>query len=557
MTDYFGYQPSAMPSSGSQFDHYGTSEVVEYTPTNWDNVDIVKMWMMIQNQSDERAFAVADMWRRTAALLQATRDHLYRHAQVLAGKWTSDAGKYFLNQVGATLASLDEWHDVAKRHQEGLQQVANAIQTAQQKFPPLWERYQARERDQQSERDNGFLKNTFTLNWDGAESFDDVKRQFHEEAKNITKPLADAFFDVSVNSLYTSGRFKGPTNAVVTDRSSIPRGGPTRPGGGPARPRVGAPPPPPPRLAQRPGMPNSTDVPTAPPPPPLPDGVQLAGGVGVPTAPPPTAPTLPTTPAVNPPPSTPMLPSAPSNLAGNRAASPPSRPNLPGGGGGSGPGSGPGQGSRRGPAPGRPTLPGSQGPGGPRTGAPPAGRRGAPPSKPTLPGNTGGPSGMRPPGLGSKSAGKGGPATPRLPGSTAGPGAGGTPGRPATPQLPGRGAAATPGKPGAPATPGRGTPGAGQAPETPSTRPNLTGRGTGTNRPGGPTTGPDPSLGGRRGEPARAERDTERRPAEQERDTWVYVEGDGLWATESEAVAAVEAPAEHQPQQQGKALGQG
>jgi hypothetical protein len=37
----------------------------------------------------------------------------------------------------------------------------------------------------------------------------------------------------------------------------------------------------------------------------------------------------------------------------------------------------------------------------------------------------------------------------------------------------------------------------------------------------------------------------------------VYVEGDGLWATESEAVAAVEAPAEHQPQQQGKALGQG
>ncbi|MGK5675337.1 hypothetical protein ACSNOB_21145, partial [Micromonospora sp. URMC 106] len=48
------------------------------------------------------------------------------------------------------------------------------------------------------------------------------------------------------------------------------------------------------------------------------------------------------------------------------------------------------------------------------------------------------------------------------------------------------------------------------------------------------------------------------RRTEDEQETWEYGEGDDeLWTTESVAVGNIEAPAEHRPQQQGKALGQG
>ncbi|WP_236145922.1 hypothetical protein, partial [Verrucosispora sp. SN26_14.1] len=79
---------------------------------------------------------------------------------------------------------------------------------------------------------------------------------------------------------------------------------------------------------------------------------------------------------------------------------------------------------------------------------------------------------------------------------------------------------------------------------------------TGAARPA-PTTGPAPSLGGRRvGGSVPKPRTGQARDGEQE--TWEYGEGDDeLWVTESSAVGVVEAPAEQRPREQGKALGQG
>ncbi|MER7471756.1 hypothetical protein ABT351_13725, partial [Micromonospora sp. NPDC000018] len=92
------------------------------------------------------------------------------------------------------------------------------------------------------------------------------------------------------------------------------------------------------------------------------------------------------------------------------------------------------------------------------------------------------------------------------------------------------------------------TPGAGA-------RPDLTGRGAA--RPA-PATGPAPSLGGSRGGPAVPGARSAAHRAEDELETWEYGEGDDeLWTTEPAAAGSIEAPAEHRPQQQGKALGQG
>ena len=48
-----------------------------------------------------------------------------------------------------------------------------------------------------------------------------------------------------------------------------------------------------------------------------------------------------------------------------------------------------------------------------------------------------------------------------------------------------------------------------------------------------------------------------RRKDEENAESWEYGEDDELWLTDSDAVGTVDAPAEHRPQQQGKALGEG
>jgi hypothetical protein len=87
---------------------------------------------------------------------------------------------------------------------------------------------------------------------------------------------------------------------------------------------------------------------------------------------------------------------------------------------------------------------------------------------------------------------------------------------------------------------------------------DLTGR-TGAPGPKAPAAGPQPALGGRHGRlGAPGESAADRRASggasvDHELEAW---ESDELWVPESEAVGTIEAPTEHRPQQQGKALGQ-
>ncbi|MGC5054866.1 hypothetical protein ACLQ2S_25850 [Micromonospora sp. DT48] len=584
--DYYGWRPVSHPYAGITDDYAAerASQASPYEPTAWDSVNIEQMWEYVRKESDERTTALADMWRRAASLLQTTRDNLKRHADALDARWQSPAARVFMGRVGATLHSLDEWKEIATNNAAGLDQLASKIETAQRDMKELWQEYQA-EQTRQGERrrnDEGFQASDL-VDWipgvtgNDGKSYEDVQKEFHQRAKNITKPLADMYIDVYIHNISRGGKFKGPTDAVIVAPTLAP-GGPRPPGAPrPGAPVRGAAP-------NRPDMPNRPNLPTrpggeapaqptTPPPPNPPDGVGLAGGAAAPVAPPPTAPpvtTAPNAPAAPGPAVPPVAPPGPRPVNPNLTTPNSARPNaprttLPGSGGPGAPGS-------RGPAPNRPTLPGAGGPGS-GSGAPGGGRRGtAAPNRPTLPGNTGtgAPGGGRGrPGMGGR---PGAPTTPpasspRLPGSTAArPGQRGTtPGRPTAPppSLGGqRGATpASPARPGSPLTgkPATGKPTTGKpltGGGTAGPRPDLGGRtGAGTGRPA-PTTGPAPSLGGRRGGPT-APPPRKAAPRDDAEETWEYGDGDDeLWVTESSAVGVVEAPAEHRPREQGKALGQ-
>ncbi|MFG3419859.1 hypothetical protein ACIBTZ_23215 [Micromonospora sp. NPDC049460] len=578
--NYYGWTKPYDPGYSGNVDDYAaerSAQAAPYEPTQWDGVTVEQMWEYARKESDERTVALAETWRRTSSLLQTTRENLKRHADALDAKWRSPAGRVFMSKVGAALYSLDEWKDVADKTASGLEQLAGKIQTTQTEMRELWLEYKAEQEHQaQKAKDDEGVQFGDLFGMNNAKSYEDVQKEFHERAKNIVKPLADLYIDVYISNITRGGMYKGPTNAVVHTPSLAPR--PTRPGA-PAGPKPVAP-----TMSgdrpTRPDMPNRPDTPTTPTPPPppgLPDEVTLAGTVTAPPAPPgppPAAPPVTGTPATPPPP-TPVLP-----VAGGQGNPRPNAPNTtsrPGTPRTTLPGAGAPNPGTRSSAPNRPTLPGAGNPG---PGGNPA-NRGAAPNRPTLPGNTGTgrPGGPRSgaPGLGTRPTGPAAPpSSPRLPGSTAGPKrAGGTPARPASPppSLGGqrgtgpatpatsgpRAGSPTTGRPGTPPSAARPSTGGTRAggPLTPGTgaRPDLTGRGAA--RPA-PTTGPAPSLGGRRGGPAVPGSRSAAHRAEDESETWEYGEGDDeLWATESASAGTIEAPVEHRPRQQGKALGQG
>lgn len=561
--DYFGWRPVSVPYpyGGNSYFPYDYSDPNQrYEPTVWDKntTNIETMWGWIQNESDERVLAVAEMWRRIGVLLESTRNNLQRYATALAAKWESPAGEYFMQRVGATLYSLDEWRDAADSNCRGLEQLASTIKTAQQNFRSLWEQYIVEAADP----DKG-LQWSDTYDWIPGltgRTRQDVMDDYFERARDIIKPLADTYIDVYISHITQGTVFKGPTDAAVVYEEDLPIGGPGAPPGAPGG-APGAPP-----GAPRPGLPNTLglDAPAAPPvggqpqpapPPPLPDGLNLAGGTVTAPAPPPVATTPPggvgpapsPPPAVLPPGATPpgprpgnpgtVRPNLPPTPGGNRPNAParppgPPRPALPGAGGAP-PANNPGA---RGPAPKRPSLPGSTGPAGsgarpPAPGSRPAAGRTAPPAGPQLPGSTSG----RPARPAGSNAAR--PAAPP-------PSLGGQRPRPAAGKAPGPARLPAPANPGATAKP---------AP----VGPQLPGRAGPTKASGSVGRGPGPTLGGQRGPVPSGNGSRQQRKSDDQQQSWEYGDGDDqLWETESAAAGTIDTPVERRPKEQGRSLGQ-
>lgn len=524
MTDqYYGWAPTLAGFAGGGDDYVAdqAAQSTPYEPTQWDGVTIEQMWEYARRESDERTVALAETWRRTSILLQSTRENLKRHADGLRAKWRSPAGELFMSKVGAALYSLDEWKDVADKNANGLEQIASKIAQTQRDMRELWLTYQAEQKHQAQKRkaDEGIqFGDIFGLN--NGKSYTEVQKEFHERAKNIVKPLAELYIDVYISNISRGGKYKGPTKIAQVNPGQPPRpAGPNAPGG--LRP------PAPTALGGRPEWLARLDVTPSPSSPELSDGIGLAGGTV--TAPSPTPGPLPAaTPPISPTPvPAPLPPPVLRGVSGPGAAHPttpsttrPSnapRTTLPGAN----------NPDARGPAPNRPAPPNTGKPGGS-----PA-HRGPTPNQATLPGNTGTgrpPTGSTPP--------RPTPPPPNLSGKHSTSRAASGP-RTSSPSV---------GRPAPPPTTGRPTPPNGGGP--------LTGRTTAGGIRPAPTTGPAPSLGGRRGAPTTPRPLARARPEETE--NWKYGEGDDeLWVTDPAPAGTIDAPAEHQPRHHGKALGQG
>ncbi|WP_306205995.1 WXG100-like domain-containing protein [Actinoplanes sp. RD1] len=570
---YYGYSKPYIPGYVAAADDYPPTSgtPTPYQATNWDSKSIDELWEMVRKESDERAFALAAMWRRASTLLSATKLNLQRHADAMAAQWNSDAGKVFMQKVGAALYSLDEWQQVADNNASGLEQVGAKIAQTQREMKTIYENYLADQAAEQKKRDEESLLGKINPFGDNPQSFNEVRDGAKAGALAVVKPLADTFMDAYFEKLGRGSTYQGPIDAAVTNVPTPPRpGGPGAPGA-PGAPRLGGSAPAAPGTGGPGNAPTAPTTPTAgpapttpeltppatgpatPPPgappaaPAPPPGLDLAGGAAPPAAPPVATPApAPTPPPAGPAPAPPVTPGLPP--VGGPAPARPSVPNkasLPGAGRPTPP-------PARGPAPGKPTLPGTRGPGGlgprPNTPGTPPGPK---PGTPRLPGSTGA---ARPgvPRTGAPGVGRS-PQAPNLGGNRGAmpgePGARPTGARPGTPQLGGRGAR--------PATPGLTEPGgtrAGQPPRPGAAKPNLIGRGAQTGAKA-PTTGPRAALGGRQGQAAVPGPRDKRREESAETGEWAYDGDDELFVTES-GVGNVETPADHRPQEQGRSLGQ-
>ncbi len=574
--EFFGYRKPYIPGSAGVANTYAqANSTIPYQGTDWGSTDVDSLWEMVRRESDERVFALAAMWRRASTLLDATRQNLQRHAEALQSKWTSPAGTVFMQKVGASLYSLDEWKQAADDNASGLEQLGAKIGQVQREMKAYYESYQAEQDKQAKKREDENWVGWVNPFGENPKSVEDVRNEAKEGAVALVKPLAEMYMDVYFTKLGRGSVYQGPTNAAFRheDAPAIPAR-PGSPGAAPGAPGVGG------GGLPRPGTPGTGDAPATPTPPPAnpgidtppappappgpppaaaPEGIDLAGG-GAPAPAPPTAP-APTPPGVapGPAPAPPTAPGIPTNLGGRPTlppAGPAGRPTPPNKA--SLPGTGRPAPAPRGPAPGKPTLPGTRGSGGAPSGpgAPGNARRAPAPGSPRLPGSTG-PATGRPaaPRAGAPGTGRA-PQAPSLGGNRgtppARPATGPTGSKPASPQLGGRG---NPGSPGSTGTPRAGRPGA-PAPRPGVTKPDLIGRGT---APGAkaPAQGPRPALGGRQVQPGIPTPRSNGRKNENEVAEWTYDGDDELWATDSEAVSSIETPAEHRPQSQGRSLGQG
>jgi hypothetical protein len=567
MTDqYYGYTPYQLPSSVAQYDDYTAAMgTVDYQPTDWDSdrTTIDLMWPWIQIDSDARATALADMWRRVYTLLDHTGNNLRRYTDALADKWKSDAAKVFLGEVGATLASIDEWKEVATTNATGLDVMASTIAWNQKNALRIWNEYcmainhpgsvagsaptQAGRKAQPEAEDKRKER---------------LVKHYTEQIKPYVKEVGETYLLVYFNYLTWGTRFKGPTNAAVAVPPTMHAGGPG--GSMPAPPIL-----PPPvfpkhdlpdpsqlegQLAQLGVLPTVGD-----------HSLTLAGTTGLPVLPP--LPELPT--VTGPAPGSPSLHAMP-GLPGLPGVS---RGGLPGGLDPSRMNARPAgeQGGLRPPMPGRPNLSGMRPPpgGGARPPMPGRGNPNLRGAKGRLPGAAG-------PDLSEETPRPGGPRAP-MPPRLGGRRAGGPAGHmgPESDRMGGRGlppgghGPARPGAPGERLT-GRRGPAGGPLEEQEefnrrlSLRPTLEGRG-GVTHPAGPMAADDaghsPALRGRNVDPARGQQPghgrDQQHPAQPQtaHETTVVAGEDELWAVERPNPTVIDTPQAPPPSTQGPAIG--
>lgn len=369
MEDYYGYTWEPGSVRVAEHDTYvpeGTAHLQRVT----DFTDEVKvahirvLWPMIEGLDATKIADLAGNWRTLSTQLTSAKTGLSGAGGRLAPQWTGEASRAFLERVGGSLFSLDQWIEAASTNAATIGRLADDVRTTQPKVRRIYRDWLTESANQRAKRDKdadaltgqdlndlvGMLSQSksiadggFLYRWarDSVPQ-DEIDRKYTALALPLVKKLAEHFSSAATTGVTLPGKFKGPTT-FKSVRPTFP-GAPGLPPVRPATPTI--------PVVAPPAVPvPSVEAPSgALPIPPTPPALPGARPPAVPAlvARPPVAPVLATRPPTAPlrppiarPASAPALPALPGRtgprtrsavppVSGRRAPAKPAVPALPG-----------------------------------------------------------------------------------------------------------------------------------------------------------------------------------------------------------------------------------
>ncbi|MBT8227782.1 MAG: hypothetical protein HKP61_01190, partial [Dactylosporangium sp.] len=227
-------------------DYRGDFEITLPSHAFWSDTaspsfNIETMWNEIQQESDERALAVVETWRRVGMLLETVKEQLLTQATALRKVWSSKAGDLFLERVGATLHSLDEWQEAAAQHVTTMTAVAGKIARTQQGMWNLHSSYQEEKAAGVDQDPVGFSAKTFSTSQSDAAAplpelnqtflVTELMQKYHVYAVHSLQGLANQMVEAAILDMEVGRVFKGPLEVNTDVPMPAPPAAPAAPPG--------------------------------------------------------------------------------------------------------------------------------------------------------------------------------------------------------------------------------------------------------------------------------------------------------------------------------------
>ncbi|MGF7237051.1 MAG: WXG100 family type VII secretion target, partial [Frankia sp.] len=191
---------------------------------------ITQLWQQIRLLSNESIAGMAAQWKTIAEAHFAAAQDLQTRTDTLLTTWDGGAATAFAKHSGDTINSLMESYYVAIDNSIRLNNVAEALGTAQQKLEPLWQQYS---RDMEKVYDHvmdaGTVKHLWWFVSDSTPTQDKVNSKYNALARAIVTPLDDMAVEAT-SQTFALPDFAGPKGLRPDQLPAFQPGGLPRPG---------------------------------------------------------------------------------------------------------------------------------------------------------------------------------------------------------------------------------------------------------------------------------------------------------------------------------------
>jgi chemotaxis protein histidine kinase CheA len=211
---------------------YSGAGIPPLNTTNWDDenltIDMLMSW--IASESDGTMYGASRMWTALSTYIKDYRDsHLIPQANMLKAAWDpsiSKASATFLENVGKSKNSIDEWVTWFDQNASATKSVADQIKQTRSEMQTLYQQYKkdyGAEVKLANEDANtsgfelvlaemgGFDKEQAAQ--DHAKNLADITKNYSKQAREKMKVLASSYTS-NWGALNEGQKYKGPTNSV-------------------------------------------------------------------------------------------------------------------------------------------------------------------------------------------------------------------------------------------------------------------------------------------------------------------------------------------------------